>query len=436
MFHYIQRLEESQYWSVDRLRGYQFDRLKELLQHAYLHTSFYKKRFDEVGFDPFRFNDPNDLRTIPILTKNQIRDNLDSMLAMNLRTSELHFTETGGTTGVKIRFYRDNASLALKEAALYRFERWTGWDFGERMGLVWPATVDYVGHHTWKARLKNELSTRQVVLPGAVLDEVKIQRYLEQLRDRGATMMRGFTSPVHELAAHVRKNHMEIPLKGVITTGEPVFAHQRVPIQEAFQCKVYDSYRTREAGPVAQQCREGGGLHLNAECLYVEIENQEPSTEETGEVIITDLVNYGMPFIRYRIGDIAGVSLDPCPCGRSLPMLVELRGRTSDVFFDPDGRRVMASGALVLYLVDEAPGLLGQVQIIQDQIDHLIIRMTPDPLPTAEIREYQERKVKELFGPKMRVSFEIVDRIPREASGKYRFAVCRITAPPHTCWTS
>ncbi len=82
----------------------------------------------------------------------------------------------------------------------------------------------------------------------------------------------------------------------------------------------------------------------------------------------------------------------------------------------------MASGALVLYLVDEAPGLMGQVQIIQDQIDHLIIRMTPDPLPTEEIREYQERKVKELFGPKMSVSFEIVDH-SLESIRKYRFAI-------------
>ena len=106
-------------------------------------------------------------------------------------------------------------------------------------------------------------------------------------------------------------------------------------------------------------------------------------------------------------------------------MLKNIYGRAAETFFGPDGKRIM-SVTLVLYLVDNAPGLLGQVQIIQDRLDHLVIRMTPVPLPTDEIKDYQVNKVKELLGPQMKVSFEIVDEIPREKSGKFRFTICEI----------
>lgn len=425
LFQHLKELRATENWSSEKIRELQFIRLKELLQHAYENTIFYRKRFDEVGLAPHKLQDPEEIRKIPILTKEDIRENLDSMLAKCCKAGQLHSSETGGTTGVKMKFYRDNSSLSLKEAALYRFENWAGWDFGERIGIIWPATADYVGHWSWKAKIKNELFCRQIVLPAAALDEEIIGDYVALLTKKRPAIIRGFSTPVFEVANYIYGKGIEVPLKGVITTGEPLFPKQRQIIEKAFQCKAYDSYRTREAGPVAQQCIELHGLHVNAECLYVEVEAMPGLEDGTGEIIITDLVNYGMPLIRYSIGDLGKLSSKPCPCGRGLPMIENICGRTADVFFAPNGKRVMP-GSLVLYLVDQAPGLLGQVQIIQDGLDHIIIRMTPDPMPSQEIKDYQMKKVKELFGPEMKVSFEIVDSIPRGPSGKYPFTICQI----------
>ncbi len=424
-FRHIEQLETSQYWTRDRIVEFQFERLKKLLRHAYENTAFYRRRFNETGINPYKLQDPEEIRNIPILTKREIRENITSMIAKGYRKDQLHMSETGGTTGVDMQFYRDKASVSLKAAARYRFEKWAGWDFGERMGLVWPATADYVGYYTCKTKLGNELFARQVVLPAGVLDDYAIQRYVDQLLKKRPTMIRGFSSPVYELASYVDRKGIELPLKGIITTGEPLFSHQRKIIEEAFNCKVLDSYRTREAGSVAQQCQELRGLHINAECLYLEIESQNGMEDGTGAIIITDLVNYGMPFIRYKIDDVGKISFESCPCGRGLPMLKNIEGRIADIFFRPDGKRIMPI-TLLLHLVHKAPGLLGQLQIIQDRLDHLAIRMTSDPLPTDEIKNYQLSKVKWLFGPQMKVSFEIVDKIPREASGKYRFTICKI----------
>jgi phenylacetate-CoA ligase len=170
-------------------------------------------------------------------------------------------------------------------------------------------------------------------------------------------------------------------------------------------------------------------MHISAEWLFVEsvrIEDVSYCEEGVGDIVVTDMLNYGMPFIRYQIGDIGMVSNESCPCGRELPLVKKLNGRAGDFFFTPQKRQVMA-GSLVLYLVDEAPGLFGQVQIIQDKLDHLIIRVSDDFPPSAVVMDYQEKTVKRLFGEKMKVSFETVGKIPVEKSGKYLFTKCLLS---------
>lgn len=427
----LKALGESQYWPRDRIRELQGERVRRLLAHAYDNTNYYRRRFDAAGFHPRDFRGLEDLRQLPTLSKKIIRANLRDLIATTHDESELHSAETGGTTGAKMVFYRDNACLAAKEAGLYRFESWAGWEPGDRVGLVWPAMQDYVGHWTMRAKLVNELYKRHVTLPAAILDHRIMGDYLRLLQRKRPSIIRAFTSPVFELAKYVLDQGIRIRVKGVITTGEPLHRHQRETIAKAFHCPVFDSYRTREAGSLAQECEEHGGLHINAESLYVETVPLEDATVVDGglgELVITDLFNYGMPLIRYRMGDMGQITKASCPCGRGLPMIRKIKGRTADLFFTPTGKRIN-SVTLVLYLVDEAPGLLGQVQIVQDRIDHLIIRMTPDPGPTDEIKQYQKNMVKSLFGDEMEVSFEIVDEIAREKSGKYKFTKCLIRQP-------
>ena len=420
-------LETTQFWSRDKIEALQLERLRALVVHAYHTTKYYKKLFDEIAFNPAKLKSFDDIKVIPVLTKNIIRENLSSLLSTAYSKNQIHFSETGGTTGVKMKFYRNNACLSPKEAARYRFEKWTGWDIGERMGLVWTAQQDYVGHWTIKEKIKNALFERQIALPAAILNKEELQSYIRELFDKKPTMIRAFTSPLYEVARLLLDNNYRVSsVRGIVTTGEPLHSHQRELIERAFACKVFDSYRSREAGPLAQECSEHKGMHINAESLYLEI--VEPAEKENfdagiGEIIITDLLNYGMPFIRYEMGDMGAVSTRKCPCGRGLPLLEQISGRSADMLFTPDGIQITA-GSLVLYLVDEAPGLIGQTQIIQDKIDHLLIKITADPAPSEELKAYQQRTVQRLFGPDMKVSFEIVDTIPRSKSGKYQFTKC------------
>lgn len=426
MRHKLSTLEKSQYWQLSKIQDLQRKRLLALLLHAYRTTTYYRKLFDRISFNPQHFQDFEDLNRIPFLSKNIIRSENDKLLSNAFSSRQIHSSETGGTTGVKMKFWRDNACLVPKEASRYRFEKWTNWDIGERTWIVWPALQDYVGHWTAKAKLKNELYERQVVFPAAILEKNTIEKHLDGLLRKKPTMIRAFTSPLYEVAKVILDTGYKVSfVKGIVTTGEPIHRHQRKAIEQAFNCKVFDSYRSREAGPLAQECEEHNGLHISAESLYVEVipsSNTEIVDPDAGEIVITDLLNYSMPLIRYKMGDIGVMSKRQCPCGRGLPMLDKIFGRSGDSFISPDGKKVTA-GSIVLYLVDEAPGVLGQVQIIQDRIDHLLIQMTPDPPPSDLIIEYQKRTVKKLFGDSMKVSFKIVEDIPRSKSGKYQFTI-------------
>ena len=426
VFRLVRELEQSQYWPLERLRELQARRLKKLLVHAYENTEFYRKRFDECGFNPYGFKNQDDLEIIPYLTKEQIRDNLKALTARNFRASDLRSSQTGGTTGAKMVFCRNRGCFSPREAATYRFEKWAGWEAGKRVGIVWPAEQDYLGHKALKGRLRSALFSRQVVLPGAAIDETMTAEYVEALLREKPVMIRAFPSPLLEVARYLEKNGIDtVTPRGVISTGEPLYPWQRQAISRAFHCPVFDSYRSREAGPVAQECACHDGMHINAESLHVETTGEADPQGFPGEIVVTELLNYGMPFIRYRTGDLGTLSSQACPCGRGLPLLSRIEGRSVHTLHAAGGKRISGC-ALALCLAEDAPGSFGQVQVIQESLDHLRVLLTNDPPPDAIIQEHQRKMIRKYFGEKTRVSFEIVERIPREKSGKYLFTKCLI----------
>lgn len=421
----LHALEESQWLSRDEIENLQLTRLRSLLKHAWRHCRYYRRIFDDLGAHPDDFRSLSDLQEFPILTKAIIRENLSGLRADNIREGQVHFSETGGTSGVRMRFCRDNACLSEKAAATLRFERWTGWDIGAPRALAWPAEQDYVGYYTWKAKVRNALTKREVVLPAAVLNDSKIKSFVAQMKEKRPALLLGFATPLYLIADYILRNpESACKVPAVISTGEPLFPHQKKHFIEAFDCQVFDSYRTREVGIIAQECPEYNGMHINAESLYLETVEEK----DTGlrKVLVTDFLNQGMPFIRYEIGDTGSLSERFCSCGRGLPLMNVGVGREADVMYTPRGE-IISAVTMVLYLVDNGPAV-GQVQIIQNALDCLTIRLTKDPLPNHSVFNHYRREIARLFGDEMRVSFELVDSIPREPSGKYRFAVCKLSA--------
>jgi phenylacetate-CoA ligase len=263
------------------------------------------------------------------------------------------------------------------------------------------------------------------VLPAAVLDDERIGRFAIELGNRKLALLRGFSTPLYLVAQYLLRNRdLRCGVPAVISTGEPLFGHMRDTIETAFDARVFDSYGAREVALIAQECPAHTGMHINAESVIVETAG--PPVDGKYRLLITDLFNYGMPFLRYEIGDMGAIMNNTCSCGRGLPLMEMGVGREADIMYTPDGR-VVPAVTMVLYLVDNGPAV-GQVQVEQDAIDHLIVRLTKDPPPDDCLFGFYRKEIAKLFGEKMTVTFEVVDTIANESSGKYKFARC--TIPP------
>jgi phenylacetate-CoA ligase len=251
----------------------------------------------------------------------------------------------------------------------------------------------------------------------------------------------GHAHSLYMLACVLNKSGIaDIRPNGIISTAMPLHDYQRKAIEQALGVPVTNRYGCEEVSLIACQCERHQGLHVAAESVYVETASggRQPAVSDgeqrphgrrspnTGPLLVTDLVNFAMPLIRYQIGDVATLSDTPCSCGRGLPVMEKVEGRDADYVVTPAGSLI--SG---ISLTENFAVLIkgaAQVQIIQETLTHLRVRMVRDPIWDTE----SERQIRELvlktFGPTMTYDLEFVDLIPQEPSGKYRFCVSKVSA--------
>ncbi len=426
----LRDLESTEYAPVDRLNDGRWRKLKAILDHAFTNVPFYRQRFRDAGLAPDDIRSFDDLRRIPPLAKTDLVRCHDALIATNIPKEALHHRASGGSTGRHTPFVRDNACLNIKNAAQFRFDGWTGWKIGEKVAYVWPAIQDFAAREGVKQRLRRTFVDRSLILLSGSLDEPTLEHHARSLGRYRPKLIRAFPNPLVILAKFIRasnrfgpKGSAPIRPAAVLTTGEPLLAPHRRLFEEVFGCPVFDCYASRECGQHACECEAHDGLHINADCLYLEFERdgQPVATGEPGQILVTDLDNYGMPFIRYAIEDV-GIPLEgACSCGRTLPRMAMQAGRISDFVVSPYDGSYVSGASLCHYLLVAGPDV-GQLQIVQDARDHLTIRIKKSDSQILESAHVQE-VVARAFRGAMRVTLQEVDGIPHEKSGKYRFCI-------------
>jgi phenylacetate-CoA ligase len=425
---HLRSLGTTQFLDPDRLHDLRLRKLRAILEHAFHNTVFYRKRFHEAGITPDDIRDFDDLRRLPRLTKDDVVYRQSELKADNLSSSEVHWSTTGGSTGTETPFCRDNKCLDVKLAAQYRFNQWCGWDLGEKVAVVWPAFQDLHGHESWKTRLKHVFIDRHQVFDASRLNERIIVDMARRLDDFAPVLIRAFPSPLRTLAEYLRDAACHrIRPAGILTTGEPLLPHQREMFGEVFDCPVFNCYASRESGHIASECEKHQGLHINAECLHLEFERGDAPVlpGEAGHVLVTDFENYGMPFIRYEIGDMGAPLAGQCECGRTLPRMAMEAGRVADFLLSPHDDSLIP-GIVCCEFIAKEPDV-EQIQIIQDARDHLTVRvkmLRKEAWNGRGIKPVEEM-IQRVFHGAMRFTFEQVESIPQEKSGKYRVCINR-----------
>ena len=421
-------LEQSQYWSRNKLLIYQLEKLQQLLAHAYQFCPYYTSLLSELGLKPESFQSLSDLQKIPVLTKELIFANTDRIVSTEFNRADLQKFSSGGTTGQQTTMFIDNESFNLKLASAWRFEHWMGLTPCEKLAIFWPASMDLDAEASLKSRIKNRYILRTLVLHIGASSEARMREFYGELVSFNPRFLKAFPAPLREFAQFLRENSLTAPqVKAIMSTGEPLYDDLRTYLEGTFQSPIYDMYGSREVGNTSAQCSERSGLHVAMETSIVEFlkDGIPVGPGKRGELFITDLTNYAFPLIRYQISDY-GCSIDePCACGRGLVRMSTGVGRVQDDFVDVSGRR-HSSIVLAVHMTADLSHRIGQIQIVQRSLSDFLVRLTRKPEPTTETFQFIEGRMKKLIGDTIRIEFELVDKIPQERSGKTRFVICLV----------
>lgn len=424
----LRELSETQWLPLADLQEKQWAKLCETLTYVYGHCPYYRAAFDKVGIRPENITSPEHLCRVPLLTKDDVRENQGSLISDQFGVDKLILTKTGGSTGKALRLYFDKSCQEMRNAAALRSLLWAGWRFGEPQALLWgnPPVAD-----TLKKKIRNALLDRVIYLDTMNLNEQTMSEFVSLCRRRKPTLFFGHSRSHYMFARFLLAEGVtDLRPNGVVSTSMMLMPHERSAITEAFQCEVTDQYGCEEVGLIACECEQHEGLHLNVDHLYVEFIREDGTVAEPGDeakIVVTDFVNKGMPLVRYMIEDMAVLAARKCSCGRGLPLIETVTGRTADFLVRADGS-IVAGVSLVERTLTNIKGI-EQMQIVQERIDRIVLRVVRDVQYDDASEQELLGEFREVFGPQVQIDIEHLERLPQTSSGKYRFAESKVDIP-------
>jgi phenylacetate-coenzyme A ligase PaaK-like adenylate-forming protein len=400
--------------------------LLRLLRHAYDSTPFYRERFDHLGLKPSDFSSPQDLVNLPPLTREDIRQNFDSLWSRKYRKDELLSAATGGTTDTPVPLLRSPECLRERMAVQTHFETWAGMWPGDKVFRLWGAQQDFAPNPSWRWRFYDQHILRNVWAPTSLLNRDILKNYRRLLNEFHPKVIYAYPTPLALFSEYLlncgRPYHRP---NSAICTAEPLQKHQRKIIEQALGCPVFQHYGTRDFGMVAAECEAHEGMHFNPAAVFVEyVPVERGEVHGLHEIFVTDLLNFGMPMLRYRINDCVLLVETPCSCGRGFPLIREIVGRTTDNFCLPDGS-IVPGVSLTNRVLQVCPGL-AKTQVIQESLREFRVRYVPGPDFTEHDLDLLRRNLRRFMPDELQWTFEQVSEIAREPSGKTRFCISRV----------
>jgi phenylacetate-CoA ligase len=422
---YLTEMHRVEMTDPEEIRGFQWNKMIRLLKHASAHVPYYRELFKKLGASPEDFKTEQDLQSLPVLRKEDIRRNLDALVSEVHPRSDIDRDSTGGSTAENLYFFVGKEVRPARRANNLRMNEWIDIDVGDRTAYLWGTPFDMSESKklikVLRGRLWNDLT-----LSAYRMDEDTVMSYLDKLRKFKPDLMVGYPSALTYFSDSMLKTGVKgIRPKAVLLSGETLYDHQREIIEEAFQARAYNHYGCREFGGMARECRLRNGLHIACERVLLEALPVSGTSEagEATELVITDLDAFAMPFIRYAIEDMGTITWERCGCGLGLPRLETTIGRTFDVVRAPNGNAL--GGTFWTILLRKKKGI-ERWQVVQEKPDEITIALIPTDEFSEDTRGYILEKVAEACGEKMRVRFEPRTSLDTTPTGKHRFVISKI----------
>lgn len=421
-------LEESERRDPEQLRAYQERSLKKLVRHAYETVPHYRETMDVRGIAPDDITTAADLTRLPVLTKSDVARLGDRLISSKASKRSLRQATTSATTGSPLTVSWDRAVTLMNHACYMRARRWAGVQMGRPYATLQGRILTPIRQRKppfWR----DNPAWNQTFFSTMHMSEDNLVHYVAEFRRKKVEHLEAYPSTAYVLARFLRSRDDTLPLKCVITTGEPLLPMHRETLEERFEAEVFDAYGQAERVTFSSECEEHNGHHLHAEYGITEFVDESGAPVPAGapgRMVGTSLHNFAMPLIRYACGDVGAASDRTCACGRTLPLLESVTSREGDTIVTPEGRvlpSIMMSWT-VRWLAD-----VEQWQIRQVSPSELrILVVTPHEI-TEKNREQVTAHVRNRMGQGVDVHLERVDEIPRTAGGKLRHVVSEVAIP-------
>lgn len=418
---YRKILERTQWLERKELIHFQQRRLLGLLKFAYENVPYYHKLFKGKNLRPNDIKTVEDLKKLPILKKEDIRKTPQEFISSLSHTWMIPCL-TSGTTSRPLKFYRTKEDFSWCLASRLRAYGWGQYEFGDKIGLIWALKPSEL--KSPYSRIKKFIGNKTILLNAYGLSEKSIRSSAKRIEKLRPHYISGYSSCIYMLAKYIISEGMpSAKLKGIFTTAETLLPSQRRLIENVFECNVYDQYGSHEISSIASECAKNVGYHIHSENVAVEIvkDGECAASGETGAILVTSLHNFAMPFIRYYIGDTAIQTDESCPCGRGLPLIKSLEGRTYEYFKTSDGSLVGLKDLDIFF--EDLP--VDMFQIFQRNPDEILIKIVKKENYSEKDTEFIINNIAWDRG-KAKIYVEIVDVISPTKSGKKQYFISKI----------
>ncbi len=417
------RLRKNDRLDMAQFEAWRLDKLRRLLAHCRESVPYYRQLLLDIGLDDVRDFHLADLDKLPVLDRDVLRTQGEDMQARGYQHKLISYS-TGGSTGEPLVFYTDKHRESCLNAQKLRARSWFGVHPGDRQVDFWGSPIE-MNRQNRIRQLKDRWLLNQVVLSASHLTEQRIAGYVRFLHQFRPRLIYGYPTVIYRVASYITSHPGVLGSyrpRLIVCTSEMLLPHLREEIIRAFACPVANEYGSRDGGMIAYECPQGS-LHILGEQVIVEVD--KPDDDGVGDLLITNLDGYGMPFIRYRIGDRGALDTTSCTCGLPLPRLRELQGRANDFLVGRNGRLVHSSTAN--YVLRGIPALK-QYQLRQRRDHSFDLYLIPSRALTETEKKTISDGLNNILDEIVPVNFHVTDTIEPEKSGKYRWVISEAQA--------
>ncbi len=418
--------EKSQWLPLDELTAYQEQRLRHTIRQAYHHVPYYRWLLDQRGLKPRDLRTIKDLSRLPLISKEEVRANRDTLVADNSRRFHPAVICTSGTTGQPLRFLVDKQSNILEFVYYWRHWGWGGYRLGDPFAQLrydFFTTRPGMADRVWYF----QKHLRRLLLNPLQLTRDRVAEFASAMRKHEPKFLHSLPTHLQMLSQFLSESGLDdIELQAVFSGGEKLKPGQRHVIEKTFGCKVLDSYGHMERSMAVSQCPHGG-YHINMEYGILDLADKKKQEDGTvvGRVVSTSLHKMAMPFLRYQVDDVVELFSEEkrCPCGRTLPLIKTIRGRSRQGLLTPDGREV----AWVFAAFQHVEGVRCY-QFVQEKTDRVSVRIVREDTYHPETERVLKFWLRKLVGGGLQFDIEYMpeEELERDSSGKPQQVICRV----------